>query len=480
MHRIMVVDDEAIITSQMQDYLQLLGYEVAGIANSGEDAIESARKLLPDLILMDIVMPRKKIDGITASEIIKKELDIPVIFMTAYGGEKILERAKTVEPVGFIIKPFQENELKIAIEVALYRKEMERKLRESEKKYRSVVDAAVDAIFTIDIDGNVVFWNRASEALFGQTSEATIGKPFTRLLSESISGMVRQEMRRIFSGGHSDIVGKTLEASGIRKDGSTFPVEFTLTAWKIHEGVFFTIIARDITERKKIEQMKSDFVSLVSHQLKTPVAGIMGCIDNMLMGLTGEITDKQKEYLNIMRDISSRNLRIISNLLNVSRIERGIVSVNLQAQSLDEAVEIALKGYRDAMGKKGLKLVIQKPQEDILVLADRDKLVEALINSVENAVKFTDAGTITVRMKKHETSALVEIQDTGPGLTEEMKQMVFKKDRMFTGEPSIKEGCGLGLYTAMEFMKLQQGTISVQSDPGKGCTFVFRIPLANS
>ncbi len=478
MSRIMVVDDEAIITSQMEDYLKLLGYEVAGIANSGEDAIELARKLRPDLILMDIVMPRKKIDGITASEIIKKELDIPVVFMTAYGGEKILERAKSAEPVGFIVKPFQENELKIAIDVALYRKEMEHRLRESEEKYRSVINAAVDAIFTIDTEGNVVFWNRASETMFDHASDTTVGKSFTRFLSESVSGMVQQEMNRILSEGHSDIAGKTMEVSGIRKDGSAFPIEFSLTAWKIREGVFFTVVARDITERKKIEQMKSDFVSLVSHQLKTPVAGILGCIDNMLTGLTGEITAKQKEYLDVMHEISSRNLRIITNLLNVSRIERGIISVDLQPRSLCEAVEAALKGYREAIGRKGLNLIVQKSREDILVLADRDKLVEALINSVDNAVKFTDAGTISVRMKRHEPYAVVEIHDTGPGLTEEMQDTIFKKNRMFTGGPSIKEGCGLGLYTAMEFMKLQKGSISVQSVPGEGSAFVFQIPLA--
>lgn len=476
----MVVDDEAIITSQMEDYLKLLGYEVAGIANSGEEAVDKARTLLPDLILMDIIMPRKHMDGITASEIIKKELDIPVIFMTAYGGEKILERVKTVEPVGFIVKPFQENELKITIEMALFRNEMEKRLRESEEKYRSVVNAAVDAIFTIDSQENVVFWNRASADAFGYTSDEITAKSFSRLLDESTGQTVRLEMKRIVSGGQSDLTGKTLETSGIRKDGSTFPVEFTLTVWKVREGFFFTVIARDITERKKIEQMKSEFVSLVSHQLKTPVAGIMGCIDNMMMGLTGELNEKQKQYLDIMREISARNFRIITNLLNVSRIERGVISVELKTKSLKEMVALAVRGYRESIGKKGLMLTIHEPPETIRILADQDKFVEALINSVDNAVKFTETGSITIRLKQNEKYATVEIQDTGPGLSDELKNTLFKRTRVLMGGPSVKEGCGLGMYTAMEFMKLQHGNISVRSGPGQGCTFIFQIPLAKA
>lgn len=128
MHRILVVDDEVVITTQLEEHLTSVGYEVAGRASSGEEAIEMARRFKPDLILMDIVMPGK-IDGIDAAGTIKAELDIPVIFLTAYADDTFVERAKNVEPFGYIVKPFQESELKAAIEVALYRKDSERRLR---------------------------------------------------------------------------------------------------------------------------------------------------------------------------------------------------------------------------------------------------------------------------------------------------------------------------------------------------------------
>jgi AmiR/NasT family two-component response regulator len=138
MHRIMIVDDEVVITTQLEERLTYMGYEVAGRASSGEAAVEMAKRLSPDLILMDIVMPGE-IDGIDAAETIKAELGIPIIFLTAYADDKFVERAKNVEPFGYILKPFQENEIKAAIEVALFKKDSERQLRESEDQLKKEI-----------------------------------------------------------------------------------------------------------------------------------------------------------------------------------------------------------------------------------------------------------------------------------------------------------------------------------------------------
>jgi CheY-like chemotaxis protein len=135
MPKIMVVDDEVVITTQLEERLTYMGYEVAGRASSGEEAVEMAKRLSPDLILMDIVMPGK-LDGIDAANTIKEELDIPVIFLTAYADDKFVERAKNVAPFGYILKPFQENEIKAAIELALYRKDSERRLRVSDEQLK--------------------------------------------------------------------------------------------------------------------------------------------------------------------------------------------------------------------------------------------------------------------------------------------------------------------------------------------------------
>ena len=133
MAKILVVDDEAIITMQLEERLTAMGYTVAGMAASGEEAIDKARRLRPDLVLMDIVMPGK-MNGIEAANVVTNELDIPVVFVTSYADDAIIEKAKSVRPYGYIVKPFNELEIKAAIEVALFRKAAELE----EKKVKKV------------------------------------------------------------------------------------------------------------------------------------------------------------------------------------------------------------------------------------------------------------------------------------------------------------------------------------------------------
>ena len=147
MHRLLVVDDEVAIAMQLEERLTFMGYKVVGMASSGEEAVSMAKDLRPDLILMDIVMPGK-IDGIDAAEIIKEELDIPVIFLTGYTQNQFIERAKITGPFGYIVKPFQEREIKAAIEVALWKKDMEVALRKAHDKLERRVEERTAEILT--------------------------------------------------------------------------------------------------------------------------------------------------------------------------------------------------------------------------------------------------------------------------------------------------------------------------------------------
>ena len=130
MHRLMLVDDQVVAVMELEEHLRLMGYDIVGMASSGQEAVSMAKDLRPDLVLMDIVMPGKW-DGIAAAERIKAELDIPVIFLTGYAEEHFIERAKKVEPFGYVLKPLQEEQIKVAIEIALYRKKMEERLQKA-------------------------------------------------------------------------------------------------------------------------------------------------------------------------------------------------------------------------------------------------------------------------------------------------------------------------------------------------------------
>ncbi|MEE9201559.1 MAG: response regulator [Candidatus Brocadiales bacterium] len=161
MHKIMLVDDEVVITTQLEERLMSMGYDVVGTAASGEGSVRLARELSPNLILMDIVMPGK-LDGIDAAEIIKAELGIPIIFLTAYADDKFVERAKEVEPFGYILKPFNEDQIRATIEIALHKINVEQSVRKSSEEYRSLIDKLLT--LTGDVTRGVRFGKRLSQS----------------------------------------------------------------------------------------------------------------------------------------------------------------------------------------------------------------------------------------------------------------------------------------------------------------------------
>ena len=286
MNKILVVDDEATITTQLEERLTHLGYNIIGTASCGKEALELARQKRPDIILMDIVMPGE-IDGIEAASIIKKELDIPVVFLTAYGDDKLIKRAKIVEPLGYLLKPYQGNQLKATLEVALYNKNITQRLQKSEVVWRSLAKDINEGLFLSDGLGKIFFWNIGAENIFGYSSDEACGKPLTFIMSEGSSREYREQIKQMITFGDSPASEKWKEVIGLRKDWSKFPIEMCISPWKAAENVSFISIVRDITARKKEET-----------HIKTT------------------LQEKNKELKQIKENIKS-NLQLVYNLLDL-------------------------------------------------------------------------------------------------------------------------------------------------------------------
>ncbi|MFA5375374.1 MAG: PAS domain S-box protein [Dehalococcoidia bacterium] len=352
------------------------------------------------------------------------------------------------------------------------RKRAEEELRKSEKKYRTLFDDSIDAVLISTVDGKILDCNDAMSTLTLYRRDELLGLNALRLY---VNPADRENfVREIQKTG----AVKEYGVKWLRKDGSEVDVVMTLTARRDADGNIagYQGIVRDVTERKKIEQMKTDFVSFISHQLRTPTAGLMGYIDNMLDGVTGKLNNRQVEYLNEMRDVCARNNRLIADLLNVSRLERGVLAVNIQPLDLRSAVDIAVKEYRKDIKEKGLSLNIRGMDRDIIVLADTDKLVEVLKNVIHNASKFTSKGSIDIELTTEGRHGIVKISDTGKGMSEKALQDLFKKERVFGGAVAVGGGAGLGLYIAKGFMHLQHGDITAESVEGRGSTFTINVP----
>lgn len=181
--KIMIVEDESIVAEDIRRTLIKLGYAVPAVASSGEVAIKKAGEHVPDLILMDIML-KGGMDGIETAKQIRSRFNIPVVFLTAYSDEKILERAKLTEPFGYIIKPFKERELKMNIEVALYKNKMEIQLKESKEFYESVLEGIVNGVWVTDKNDVICYANKGAMTFMGKNIPQVIGAVVLKDLPE--------------------------------------------------------------------------------------------------------------------------------------------------------------------------------------------------------------------------------------------------------------------------------------------------------
>jgi PAS domain S-box-containing protein len=178
--KILIVEDEAIIAKDLEQRLQGMGYDVPSIATTGEDAFNKAKEFNPDLVLMDIILPGQ-MDGIEAANNIRLMADIPVIYLTAYADEEILDRAIKTEPFGYLIKPVEQRELQCIIKMAIYKHSMEKKLRESEERYRLLVENQDELVVKLDSDFRILFASPNFCRVFGKTKEDLINSEFMPL-----------------------------------------------------------------------------------------------------------------------------------------------------------------------------------------------------------------------------------------------------------------------------------------------------------
>jgi len=251
--KILIVEDEAIVAMEIEARLGKLGYDIAGTVATGEAAVTAAHETKPALVLMDIML-EGEIDGIRAAAEIRRRFDIPVVFLSAYADEKTLKRAKLTEPYGYLMKPFEEIELRSTIEVALYKHSTDKRLRENEQRYRTLAEAAQDHIFITNADHTVRYMNSRAARSVGFAPDAVVGKPMSALFPPSAMAQMENNMDAVLRSGEAIILEEKLPFPGGELWLSTI-----LTPLKDERGRVTAVmgISRDITGRKKSEEALS-------------------------------------------------------------------------------------------------------------------------------------------------------------------------------------------------------------------------------
>lgn len=296
----------------------------------------------------------------------------------------------------------------------------------------SIVESSEDSIVTKTLTGVITSWNKGAENLFGYSASEAVGK--------NISLIVPFEKNDVMHIIDTMKQGKKLEHYvTVRKRKDNAHIDVILTASPVYnrEGMIIgiSVISRDYSREKQIQQMKSDFVSMVSHQLKTPMAQVMGFVDNMIDGLTGPITEKQREYLTDIRQVATDNAILIDDLLNVSRLDRGILDVRVESHDARSIVSAALKPLSSFAIEHEVTVAYENPIEgEFLVKVDVSKAIETVRNIVHNAIKFTKRGTeVSVLVSDLGQAVTVSVVDRGDGIKKEAEGLIFSRERYWEG-----------------------------------------------
>ena len=367
----------------------------------------------------------------------------------------------------------------------------EEELTQSEARFRAVADSAIDSIITADDSGIIVGWNQGAIKTFGYREHEIIGQSLTMLIPDNYKDLHMAGFSRIKQGGLSNVIGKTVEFHGKRKNGEIFPIEVSMARWSTSNDQFFTGIIRDITLRKLAEeellrakekavesdQLKSAFLANMSHEIRTPMNAILGFSEL----LNDPDLDKvnKGQFLTMINHATHQLLHIITDIVDISKIEARQEVVHQEVFNLNDLLEEIKNVFELQASQKNLKLVMNKkiPIDLVSLRSDPTKLRQILNNVIGNALKFTEQGTVEIAVYNNDQQLIFSISDTGIGIDPSLHEAIFDRFRQAElGNSRKYGGTGLGLSLAKSYVEMLGGTIRVDSSPGKGSTFTFEIP----
>jgi PAS domain S-box-containing protein len=374
----------------------------------------------------------------------------------------------------------------------------EEALRERERRLRVLVQGVKDyAIFRLDPDGRVASWNEGARLIKGYAEDEIVGRHFSAFYpaEDVAAGKPARELEIAARNG-------TYEEEGwrVRKDGTRFWASVLITALYGDDGApeGFAKVTRDLTERRAAQERaladarrtadsegaarsRTEFLTALSHELRTPINATLGYAELLALGLRGPLTEAQREDLERIRRNQHELLAIINDLLNYSRVDAGQVTYDLSPVPLRTVVDAVLPVIAPQAAAKEIAVERGRCPEDIVARADRGKVEQILLNLLSNAVKFTPAGgRVTVACAAAEGRALLTVTDTGPGIPAAQHAVIFEPFvQIGRSLRSGHAGTGLGLAISRDLARAMGGDVTVESAPGQGAAFTLTLPAAS-
>lgn len=504
---IMVVEDEAIVAKDIETSLAGLGYSICAVVSSGEEALAAAQKVKPDLILMDIML-NGKTDGIETAKQITAHLDIPVIFLTAFSDEGTIARAKEANAFGYLLKPFEERELRTTIEMALYKNAMERKLKQNRERLETILRSIADGVFTTNVDGLIEFCNPVAECLTGWTlAEMTM-----RRLSEVVCLKKKKDMSAVEINPELIIQNKNSLSSEsdlilIGRDGRQTEVDYNAAPLMHFDekilGVVFVLrdiaarqkaIAREQTlQRRLFRAQRMESLGLLANGVAEQLHRIIGpMVDYPKLILNKfDPSDDIKQDLAMIQNSAQKAIEILGNLIALGQMK----DYSMKPLSLNEIVDDIVNSPYLKSQRQTFPLIefqVELAHQPPLIIGCKQNLLELINNLISNAYSsIADSGIVrlsTEFIKVNEPIpgfevieageyVVLRIADTGPEMNEEKINRFFEP---FAGKIDARhprQGNGLGTAVAYAIIKGHKGMIDVKSCRGKGTEVIIYFPL---
>jgi PAS domain S-box-containing protein len=382
-----------------------------------------------------------------------------------------------------------------------------------EKRFRELLEAAPDAIMQVDAEGRIILLNRVTEDMFGYARDELLGQPVELLIPQELHARHAEHRVNYRQNPMTRTMGSGLALEGIRKDGSRFPVEISLSPSATEEGFRVTAIIRDTTERRAVEErlrrvqeeytqrlaetnaelamtnreieranrLKSEFLASMSHELRTPLHTIIGFSELLAEELEGPLNEKQQRFVQHIHKDSLHLLELINDILDISKIEADRLELRPEAFDFTALVAESIASVRSLAEAKSHTL---ETASDVptAVEADRLRIKQILVNLLSNAIKFTpEGGRIRLEARVQDSFVVVSVIDTGVGIPSEEHESIFDKfHQVGATTKGVREGTGLGLAITKRLVEQHGGSIWVQSQPQQGSTFLFTLPLGSA
>ena len=365
---------------------------------------------------------------------------------------------------------------------------------EGEEKFKALFESASDAMVMLGEDGKIALVSAQTERLFGYPRGELLGQPIEVLVPPRFRAGHPALRREYFSAPRPRPMGAGVDLAGLRRDGSEFAAEISLSPIRTHDGTLVTAAIRDISARKLLEdenlrrlheasRLKSEFLANMSHELRTPLNTVMGFASFIQSAKAGPVTDAQKDYLGDILESSRYLLQLINDILDLAKIEAGKMKFDLERVELAPLVEEMRNSMQVLAAEKSLALNLEVDPSMPPATLDRAKLKQVLYNFLSNAIKFTpDHGSVAVRVAPDRGQTFrIEVEDTGIGIAaEELPHLFADFQQLDAGSTKKYQGTGLGLSLTKRIVEAQGGMVGVRSTPGVGSTFWAILPMVVS